>query len=361
MSKVTRLEDRRESSEAIYDQAGIYLAQLERGASDAEQEIIERWLSESLQHRRVFLHMAKLWDEMSLLSGLAAVFPLDDYKQTRAAAATWRWLASAVCLVLVAGLTLWAWRDGLPWLSADAATALVYEAQHETVVGEQSEVALPDGSTIMLNTASHINVVYTPEARNVMLSRGEAYFNVEADAERPFRVYAGDQLVEVSGTAFTVQRLDNDGLEVMVRTGRVEVHRIQRSHNFPLVPDDIGPLLPTQGFSLTTGDMATVPDSLQDMEIAWIRQETIEQALAWTRGRLVFADKSLALVLTEMARYTTVILDADNSILDMRVQGEFATGDIDGLLSVMRNQYDIEATRMGSGYIRLHPAEQDSS
>ena len=361
MSKVTRLRTRRGSPEAIHDQAGIYLAQLERGASDAEREVIELWLSESPQHRSVFLQMARLWDEMSLLSGLAAVFPLDDYERPRTAAPAWRWVASAACLVLVAGLSLWIGLDGLPWLSSDSATELAYEAQHETVVGEQSNVTLPDGSTIILNTASHINVLYTPEARNVLLSSGEAYFTVEADAERPFRVYAGDQLVEVSGTAFTVQRLDNNGLEVMVRDGRVEVHRIQRSDNFPAVPDDIGPLLPTQVLSLTAGDMATVADSLQDMEITWIRQETIEQALAWTRGRLVFTDKSLALVLTEMARYTTVILDADTSILDMTVQGEFATGDIEGLLSVMRNQYHIEATRMGSGYIRLHPAEQNSS
>lgn len=353
MSKVIRLKDRRSSLEEIHDQAGIYLAQLERGATDAEREAIEAWLRKDPRHRETFLHMASLWDEMSLLSGLAAAFPLEDYKPL-AGARRLRWVASAACLVLVAGLVLWAWRDGSP---SGTPTEMALASQYETAVGEQSMVALPDGSRIILNTATHIAVDYSAASRNVVLARGEAYFMVEPVPDRPFRVYASDQLLEVVGTTFTLRRIEGEGMQVMVREGQVDLHRIQWPGTFPAVPEDIDPLLPAQSLSLTAGDRAVAGDSVKEWDTTELAPDTMDNRLAWTRGRLIFAGESLARVLTEMTRYTTVILDADTEILELPVEGTFRVGDIEGLLAVMRREYNIEGTRFGSEYLRLHLAE----
>lgn len=356
MSKVIRLQNRRNTLEAIHDQAGIYLAQLERGATDAEREAIEAWLREDPRHRETFLHMARLWDEMSLLSGLSEAFPLAGHRAIDGTRRLRR-VASAACLVLVAGLVLWAWQDGLPgWPTSSIEVA--HAKQYETAVGEQSRVTLPDGSRVLLNTATLIGVDYTAALRNVVLGRGEAYFMVEPGSDRPFRVYAGDQLMEVVGTAFTVRRIEGEGMEVMVREGRVDLNRIRRSEPFPAVPEDIEPLLPAQGLSLTTGDMAIAGDSREEWDTTGLGPEAVTNRLAWTRGQLIFTGEPLARVLTEMTRYTHTILDADTAILDLPVEGTFRVGDIEGLLAAMREEYNIKGTRVGSEYLRLHLAEE---
>ena len=71
--------------------------------------------------------------------------------------------------------------------------AEVYETVAKTTVGERRTVKLPDGSSVELNTASELAVRYTASARAIRLTRGEAYFTVASDPQRPFSVHAADR------------------------------------------------------------------------------------------------------------------------------------------------------------------------
>ena len=64
--------------------------------------------------------------------------------------------------------------------------------------GQKSSVTLPDGSRVMINSASTISYTsdYNVKERNVFLS-GEAYFDVASNADIPFVVHAD----KVSDTA----------------------------------------------------------------------------------------------------------------------------------------------------------------
>ncbi len=81
---------------------------------------------------------------------------------------------------------------------------------------------LDENSTVMLNKGSAVEVRFTAEVREVELPQGEAMFLVAPDPARPFRVRAGDVLVEVIGTAVSIRR-DADHTDILVTQGRVAV------------------------------------------------------------------------------------------------------------------------------------------
>jgi len=78
------------------------------------------------------------------------------------------------------------------------------ETRFQTAIGEQAAVALPDGSSFDPNTNSRIWVDYSQRQRVIRLERGEAFFKVAHDTQRPFWVRAGDYWVRAVGTAFNV-------------------------------------------------------------------------------------------------------------------------------------------------------------
>src|SRR5699024_8332285 len=85
---------------------------------------------------------------------------------------------------------------------------------------------LPDHSVVWLNSGSTLRypTVFKKENRNVML-KGEAYFEVQADKERPFYVNTPAGLsVYVYGTKFNVNAYEDDNsIETVLEKGKVNV------------------------------------------------------------------------------------------------------------------------------------------
>ncbi len=71
--------------------------------------------------------------------------------------------------------------------------------------GGQYHLTLPDGTQVWLNAASSITypAAFTGKERKVTV-KGEAYFEVTANANMPFRVGAGNAEITVLGTRFNV-------------------------------------------------------------------------------------------------------------------------------------------------------------
>ncbi len=87
---------------------------------------------------------------------------------------------------------------------------------------EPERHVLEDGSVVELNALTKLDVQYTPTERRVRLVRGEAYFIVAKNPQRPFRVSANQVTVQAVGTAFSVG-LDPKELSVLVTEGKVRV------------------------------------------------------------------------------------------------------------------------------------------
>ena len=135
----------------------------------------------------------------------------------------WRFGAGiAAAAVLVTGAVL-AGRELL-----DASGGNSVERVVTVPRGERGRVRLADGSQVMLAAGSTLRhpAEFPSGSREVALE-GEAYFAVEHDAKRPFRVRAGDLVATDLGTEFLVRAYPEDrGARVVVRSGEVAVRAL---------------------------------------------------------------------------------------------------------------------------------------
>jgi transmembrane sensor len=138
-----------------------------------------------------------------------ASVPIGEWKPQRAR--RWRKAALGIAASFAVGALTFAF-----WKSP-AAIAI-----YETAVGENSSVALVDGSFIALGGDTRIEVRLSENLRAVELTKGEALFKVAKDPARPFKVRAGDATIIAVGTEFNVER-DSDRAVVSVTEGRVVV------------------------------------------------------------------------------------------------------------------------------------------
>jgi len=87
------------------------------------------------------------------------------------------------------------------------------------------EITLVDGSRVVLQPASEITYKsdFSGATREVRL-KGEAFFKVKRNPDKPFIVYSNEVTTRVLGTSFTIRAYENDGeITVAVKTGKVSV------------------------------------------------------------------------------------------------------------------------------------------
>jgi transmembrane sensor len=200
---------------------------------------------------------------------------------------------------------------------------------YRTAKGEIRIVPLADGSSITLNTSSEIRVRIQAKERRVELVAGEALFDVAHDASRPFVVDAGDTQVKALGTSFTVRRLGEQPVEVMVRQGVVEIARPDRPHIAP------------QRVAANVRAVAAPAAPIVETKLA---PDTVSRELAWREGMLAFEDMPLKEAAAEFARYSDTRIEfADPSIGAETVTGLYAANNPRGFAKTVALSFGLEA------------------
>jgi ferric-dicitrate binding protein FerR (iron transport regulator) len=87
----------------------------------------------------------------------------------------------------------------------------------------------------MLNSSSNLSYVDADTARVITLT-GEGYFDVAHDESKPFRVYSGDVITTVLGTAFNINAYPDQAVTVTVTRGKVAVGNKEKIYQ-TLTPD----------------------------------------------------------------------------------------------------------------------------
>lgn len=87
---------------------------------------------------------------------------------------------------------------------------------------------LSDGSIIYLASNSSLNypVNFDEKTRSVNL-QGKAFFDIAHDAEKPFIIHSDAAVVQVLGTAFTVNSIGANAFDLSVERGKVKVSLTQ--------------------------------------------------------------------------------------------------------------------------------------
>lgn len=153
--------------------------------------------------------------------------------------------------------------------------------------GGQFQVTLPDGSRVWLNSASILRypVSFPGKERTVEL-QGQGYFEIAADASRPFRVKVNDVEVQVLGTHFDIMAYpDENSINTTLLQGAVKVVRGKKS--VLLVP----------------GQQAVAASPENSISV---RDADTENVIAWKSGLFVFNNTDLGTILREIARWYDV-------------------------------------------------------
>ncbi len=185
---------------------------------------------------------------------------------------------------------------------------------HVTRLGEYIRRLLPDRSVLEINTDSAAAVEFTPSHRQVTLSRGEAYFQVNPHDLRSFDVYAGDVSVRAVHATFTVRTQSENTVSVYVSEGTVFMHEAMR-HPWGRRPFALeASISGGHAARLRSGTLSIQSFSDADAICAW----------AWRSGQICLSGQTLSEAVTEINRYTyRKLVLGDASLANIRTGGRF--------------------------------------
>lgn len=384
MKTIVKFPDR----SLLSEEAAEWLIRLDADAPPTEEDLraLGEWLHRSPAHREELESLAALWGRMNVLTELAV--PLERASMPpvgkgperqavleRSSRRPVRWAA------LAAGPFLVAVAIGFTLLMRGPEADRYFESNglYATAVGQQKATTLADGSEVILNTNSQMRVSYDADSRDIYLLQGEALFTVARNAERPFRVYAGDGRIEALGTAFSVY-LNGEDVNVTVTEGRIALAsmRVSRSKDYqpsaslPQPPEVEGSsfdrendLIESLG-TLTAGQVATIRSAAAEeaagaigaLEVSEpIAPDKLAERLAWREGILLFSGDTLEEVVNEVSRYTTVSIEIpDASVRSMRIGGRFPVGQTEVMLAALETNFNLRVTHLGHDRVVISAA-----
>ena len=299
-----------------------------KGELDAAQAAaVEAWYDRSAASRRMLgqvYYILYVSDRINDAAGIDVERSLRQFKRRMHAGRRISLRRSAVRIAAAAVIAAVLLAGGLT-------TVLLSKrlAQPVTVVtqlGERSQVVLPDGTKVWLNSSSSVEYVapFFSRQRRVKME-GEAYFEVEHDRRAPFVVSTNGLDVEVLGTRFNIRNDDNEHrVTTVLLEGAVKAYASGREQASVR-------LHPAQQLVFDTRTHAM---RLTDCPSA-------ERSINWIDGRFCFEHDTFGEIVAELKRYYNVdIRFMDNRLRDMRFSGNFRVEDgIYHIMSVLQLTY----------------------
>ena len=340
----------------IAAEASVWIARLHGPdrSRHLERECLA-WQAQSPAHRLAFERCTDLWmdvagvDRAAVARAAASAPGGDPAKVGRAGRGGARWfglraLASAVgaAVALVAVLVL------QPWRNFDT---------YDTGIGEQRLVVLQDGTRMTLNTSTRVDVELSQTQRRVSVEGGEAFFEVAKDKSRPFVVQAAGTVVTATGTAFAVRLMPSgegarDALDVTLVEGQVIVRGAAGEPAGSMAQPIVlaaGERVRVRGDPGRKGARETQASAAPERD-----RPRMDQVLAWKRGEAVFDNTALHDALAEMNRYSMTPIMADPSLAQLRISGQYKTGDNAGFARAVAGLHGL-AVREYADRLELVP------
>ena len=210
--------------------------------------------------------------------------------------------------------------------------------------GARSQMQLPDGSKVWLNSDSKLKFDqnFNNNIREVFIE-GEAYFDVVKDANRPFVVHTSAIDIRVLGTSFNVKSYSAEKtIETTLINGMIEV---TDRYSTPSVPKII--LRPKEKLVFVkygqpnthTGSSATV-HSLPAFSISALPERYSDSSFAetsWKYNRLIFEGETFSELALKMERWFNVKIVIKNpAVAGYRLRGMFEDETIEQALQALQ-------------------------
>ncbi|VUD47015.1 hypothetical protein TDB9533_00940 [Thalassocella blandensis] len=308
----------------------------EDSLAESKKKEFERWRNASPLHALAYEQCCTLWmmshelkqdeDIREMLSQARKSGASQSLARFRARRSTMIKMLSAVAAIALVGVLLVV-RQQVP-------EAVYYFSK----IGEQKNVTLQDGSIITLNTNSKVKVVYTRNTRQIELEKGEVYFDVAKNRERPFLVKVNTSTVTAVGTEFNVSKL-SEAIKVDVTEGIVEF-KIENDDS--IAHDASHSNIVT---SLKVGD-AVLYDFQENQ--AHFSQVNYAKIHAWRDNKIYFKEDTLDAVIQEYNRYIVPkIIVVDDELNKQKITGIFQQGDLDSFIFALQQALNAQVETYG--------------
>jgi ferric-dicitrate binding protein FerR (iron transport regulator) len=189
------------------------------------------------------------------------------------------------------------------------------------------QFSLPDGTEGWLNSNS--NLKYNAEFANdrEVVLKGEAFFDVESDKKRPFRVNTADVLITVLGTKFNIESYgDENTVEVTLAEGKLDYYNKGMNRLYSMKPNDY------IFYDKATGVFKV--DAVQP-----------EKYTAWKDGKLVFRNDPLDVVARRLGRWYNIDVEIKGDISSQpMLRATFVDEKLEEVLRLLKLSLSIDYT-----------------
>lgn len=312
-------------------EAIAWFTRMQGNSSRDDQSDFRAWLDMDSAHRQIYDEIASLWSS-ARISGLqiaredAAI--LEQRLRTRRQRRRLNTSGSIITSCLVGFLAVsWIWLEK-PNFWQDL------NANYVSARGETRQILLDDGSSVLLDADTAINVRLDDDARQVELLRGTAFFEVKPSSV-PFIVKAANGRSHVLGTAFDVA-LNDEGVEVTLEHGSLRVEVVNSMDQVVLKPGE------SIGYS--------------DKGLSALKNIELSDTLAWHEGRFVFNNMTVMDVLQKIERYRNGrIIVLGSNLSERRISGSFSLKDSNAALSSLQASVGFNMHKLSERLIIIGP------
>ena len=191
-------------------------------------------------------------------------------------------------------------------------------------------VQLPDGSHVFLNEGANLKYNESTEQQREVTLKGEGYFDVIPDNNRPFLVNTGKVTVTVLGTSFNIRESDNKSVEVFVESGSVKLELQEQNQSVILGPGELG-----------KADRELRISKLDDLNY-----------LAWKTLDFKFIDESIDEIFRILEKaYHVEVKTGNIKNADMRLTTSYSNQSFETILNTICTALDISYEKEGKVYI----------
>ncbi|MBY5958548.1 FecR family protein [Membranicola marinus] len=286
---------------------------LQGKATKEEQNILHKWYDQKKMVEGEEIRIAGHSPKNRMYKNIVKQMPqkVDVYKPgPHLSTVKWLWAAAAI-LVMILSYSVFYFtvpHKSVEWIAVTVP------------LGKMKKIILPDSSIVWLNAGSQLRYPahFSESERRVEITEGQAFFEVQKNKNRPFKVTVHELLVTVLGTSFEVKSFfDEKNAEVGVQTGLVNIS--YKNHN--------------EKTSLHPGDLAFVNKSSGELDL---RTQTPQSIGSWKENRLEFNGELLGVVTNALERKYDVNFSIDNQVLlDLPVTIKLDHQPLENILEVL--------------------------
>jgi len=341
----------------VRKEAVAWYARLCSGAiTDAERAAWRQWQAAHPDHRRAWQRIESMRATLLQVPANIAAPALRMTEQARSRRQALRGVALLAC---TGTLGYVAWRG-----AGEQGFARPLLADYRTGIGQQREVVLADGSLLVLDTATAVDVRFTGTERVVRLWAGAILIETahqrqpqQAADPRPFIVQTAQGSVTALGTRFTVRQYDDplDGqsggyTEVAVLEHAVAIRAGAAAGAGTAAGNPAATNAGHQPVLLRAGQQVRFTRNRVEAP-----QAAPDNAGQWRSGHLLVNDCSLAEVLAELSRYRHGRLGCDPGVAGLRISGVFPLTDTDRALALLTRTFPLRQCSVTRYWVTLGP------